>query len=165
MIDLMLYIIIPAVAVLSIICCVLNKQRSNALAKRQDEYARRITNIKMSYKTTLDLFSMQRVIRPMHVNNLYEIINNYFIDQHITEENTKKMESLANRIAVTISKEVNMTKNDADTEWLKKKLLNFAVLLPNNKRGFNKNFYQSRILKLLRGLNTTKSSFIQRHAA
>jgi hypothetical protein len=165
MIDLMLYIIIPAVAILSIICCVLNKQRSNALAKRQDEYARRISDIKLSYKTTLDLFSMQRVIRPMHVNNLYEIINNYFIDQPITEENTKRMENLANRIAITISKEVNMTKNDADTEWLKKKLLNFAVMLPNSKRGFNKSFYQSRIKKLIHGLNTTRSTFVQRHTA
>jgi hypothetical protein len=133
--------------------------------KKQDEYARRINDIKASYKTTLELFSMQRVLRPVHVSKLYSIVNNYFVNQPITEENMKQLEKLANRVAITIAKEVNMSKNDSDTEWVKKKVLNFAILLPTKNTEYNHAFYSTRIKNLLRGLSCTKSNFIQRHAA
>jgi hypothetical protein len=164
MIDQMFYVVLTSLVTLGMMTFLIQAKNTKAKIKKQDEHAKRISDIKRSFKTTLDLFSMQRIIRPMHVDNLYAIVNNYFVAHPVNEQNIKRLESLANRIAITIAQEVNMSNSEEETEWLKKKLLNFAILVPKKGRDFNRNFYQNRITVLLRGLNTTKSSFIQRHA-
>jgi hypothetical protein len=164
MIDLMMYVILPATIVLSASLYALHHLRMKEKMRKQDEIAKKVRDVKAAYRTTLEMFSMQRVIRPAHVSNYYDIIDNYFVNQPLTEENADKMERLANRIAITISKEINLASDKSDTEWLKKKLLNFAVMLPSRTREFDKVFYQSRIKELLRNLSCTKAGFIQRHA-
>jgi tryptophanase len=165
MINYMLFILVPTMMIMSIVYYVYQRKLAVENLKKQDVYARRINVTKASFKTTLELFAMQRIIPPVHVNKVYGIINNYFVDQPITEENMRKLERLANRIAVSVAKEMNMAKSDEDTEWLKKKMLNFAILLPNNSTDYSKAFYSARLKCLLRGIGCTKSTFIQRHAA
>lgn len=164
MIDLMMYVIFPASVLLAICLFGAYRLRARAQLKKQDRIAKKINDTKAAFKATLEMFSMQRIIRPVHVKNFYGIVNNYFVNQEINEENAKNLEKLANRIAITISKEANLTKSDADIEWLQKKLLNFALMLPAQTKAYNKTFYQSRIKQLLRGLACTKSSFIQRYS-
>ena len=165
MINYMLYILIPSVIMMSAIYYAHQRKLIAENLRKQDAYAHQINDIKSSFKATLELFAMQRIIRPMHVSKIYNIVNNYFVDQPITKENVHKLERLANRISVTISKEVNMSKSDEDTQWLQKKMLNFSLLLPNSKIDYSKAFYSVRIKTLLRGVGCTKSTFIQRHAA
>ncbi len=164
MIDLMMYVIMPAGGLLAASLVFAYHIHAKEKLRKQDEIAKRITDIKTAYKATLEMFVMQRIIRPAHVENYYAIIDNYFVNQEITEENARQMERLANRIAITITKQVNISNSKGDTEWLKKKLLNVALMLPNRTREYNKLFYQTRVKELLQGLSVTKASFIQRHA-
>lgn len=163
--DILQYIIIPTIIVSTMIFVSAQKRTESQKLKQQDMFAKRINDIKTSYRATLELFAMQRIIRPTHVNTLYSVINNYFVDQPITEQSTRDMENLAKRIAVTIAREMNTIKSDADTQWLQKKLLNFAVRIPTRGKDFNHRFYHTKLKTLIRGIGTTKSSFIQRHAA
>ena len=161
MFEVLLYIMMPAISLLAILLVLMRERQRREFLKSQDNCAKRITNIRSSFKTTLELFAMQRIIRPKQVQALCSVIDNYFIDQPINEKNTRELETLANRISMTIAREVNMSKNDADTEWVKKKILNFSLMLPSDRRDFNRIFYHSRIKLLLKGLNTTRSGYIQ----
>ena len=165
MISLLPYILVPSIVVFFISYSVVQKKQAAQQLKKQQEYDKRIKTIKASFRSTLELFSMQRIIRPTHVSKMYNIVNNYFVGQQVNEQSMRNLEKLANCLAMTIAKEVNMSKTDEDTEWVKKKLLNFAILLPTQSKDFNRGFYNNRMKTLLRGLNTTKSTFIQRHAA
>ena len=124
------YAAIACVGLSVMIYLTLSYQRKIAARKKQDECARRINDIKASFKTTLDMFLMQRVIRPCHVDQIYAVVNNFFACHAINDRNTKALERLANRITITIVKEMNLSKTQEDTDWVKKKLLNFAVRLP-----------------------------------
>lgn len=161
MIEVLMYIMIPAATLLIALFLLTKERQRRDLLKRQDVCAKRINNTKESFKTTLELFSIQRIIRPQHVKALCNIVDNYFIDQPINEKNTRELEALASRISMTIAREVNMTKSDADTEWVKKKLLNFSLMLPEQTQEYNRLFYRSRIKLLLKGLNTTRAKYVQ----
>lgn len=154
-------------ASLSLLVCygLLQYKHKQEQAKLQAQYADRINSIKASYKTTLELYAVQRVIRPASIKQFYAIVNNFFVDQPVNDLNVNKLETLASAIAITIAREFNLTRNEEDIEWLQKKLLNFAIKLPNNGKGYNQNFYQRKLKQLINGLNTTRSSFVQKHAA
>lgn len=161
MIEVLMYIMMPAATLLVALFLLMKERQRRDLLKRQDVCAKRINNIKESFKTTLELFSMQRVIRPQHVKALCNIVDNYFVDQPINERNTRALEALANHISMTIAREVNMAKSNADTEWVKRKLLNFSLMLPEQTKEYNRLFYRSRIKLLLKGLNTTRAKYVQ----
>ena len=161
MIEVLMYIMMPASTLLVVLYLLMKERQRRDLLKRQDVCAKRITNIKESFRTTLELFSMQRIIRPQHVKAMCNIVDNYFVDQPINEKNTRELETLANSISMTIAREVNMTKSDADTEWVKRKLLNFSLMLPQQPQDYNRLFYRSRMKLLLKGLNTTRAKYVQ----
>lgn len=161
MIEVLMYIMMPAVTIFVVLTVLLKQRQHKERLRREDECAKRITNIKESFRTTLELFSHQRVLRPNHVEPIYNIVNNFFNDQPINEKNTKRLENLANDISMTIAREINLSRNNTDMEWIKKKLLNFALKLPNKSRDYNKVFYNSRVKLLLRALNTSRSNYIQ----
>lgn len=161
MIEVLMYIMMPAATLLAVLFILMKERQRLDLLKSQDVCAKRINSTKESFKATLELFSTQRIIRPQHVKALCNIVDNYFIDQPINERNTRELEALANRISMIIAREVNMTKSDTDTEWVKKKLLNFSLMLPSNPLEYNRIFYRSRIKLLLKGLNTTRAKYVQ----
>ena len=161
MIEVLMYIMIPAATLLVALFFVMKERQRRDLLVRQDVCARRINNTKESFKTTLELFSSQRIIRPQNVRALCNIVDHYFIDQPINEKNTRELEALANHISMTIAREINMTKSNADTEWVKRKLLNFSLMLPEQPKEYNRIFYRSRIKLLLKGLNTTRAKYVQ----
>ncbi|MFT4928320.1 MAG: hypothetical protein ACI8WB_004439 [Phenylobacterium sp.] len=165
MFNLTLAILITSSLLLLSFYAVLQRKHQQEQRKRQAQYADRINNIKSAYKTTLELYSAQRVIRPSSINQFYNIINNFFVDQPVNEHNVNKLETLANAIAITIAREFNLTRSDEDIEWLKKKLLNFAIKLPNNGNGYTASFYHRKLKMLINGLNATRASFVQKHAA
>ena len=141
----------------------LQKKHNEEQQAVYDQYATRVSDIKSVFKTTLELYAIQRVIRPASVKQFYAIANNFFVNQPVNEQNVLKLETLTNAISITIAREFNQTKSEEDIEWLKKKLLNFAFKLPANGKGYTPSFYQRKLKLLINGLNTTRSGFVQQH--
>ena len=84
------YAIAATVCLCALIYSALHYQRKAAERKKQDECARKVNDIKAAFKATLELFTMQRLMRPGHVKQVYGVVNNYFLYQPITEEKHQK---------------------------------------------------------------------------
>ncbi|MFT5164717.1 MAG: DUF438 domain-containing protein [Alteromonadaceae bacterium] len=165
MFNLILSILVPSSLAFVIAYSLFQKKHQQAQKKLQAQYGVRINNIKASFKSTMELYSLQRVIRPSNIKQLCAIVDNFFVDQSINEHNVRKLETLSTAIAITIAREFNLTKSDEDIEWLQKKLLNFTIKLPKIGKDYNQNFYQRKLKQLINGLNTTRANFVQSHAA
>jgi hypothetical protein len=165
MFNLTLSVLVIASIALFFSYWLLQKKHQQEQSRLHKEYITRINKIKASYKSTLELYSLQRVIRPASVRQFYAIIDNYFVHQPVNEQSICQLENMANAITITVAREFNQTRNSEDTEWLKKKLLHFAIKLPDQDNEYNRAFYQNKLKGLLRGLNASRVAFVQQHAA
>lgn len=163
MAEVFTYIILPSIILLVAIAFYKTYQQRLQLKKQRHQNAQQFSLIQKSFRTTIELLCLQNIIRRKHVDPICNIVNHYFIDHTINEKNIKELENLANQIAMTIMREVNLIRNTIDTEWVRKKMVNFTLNLPNQTQQFNRKFYHERLKDLITSLTTTQATYIRNH--
>lgn len=161
MMNIIFYIILCMIVLLVVVVGYKQYKLRVVHMKKKHQCITRYATLKQSFRTTIELFTVQNLVRRDHVESMCKIVDNYFVDQPLAEKQLEDLENLVNLIAITITREMNMSKNHLDVEWLKRKVIHFNLKLPIKPDDYNRNFYRFRIQRLCDGLNISRAAYIR----
>jgi len=157
MLEVIAYFVIPAVVALVILYLYVETQRKKIIKENKKAVFFRVTKIKDNFKATLKKLVEQQLLTIKGHNAIYQIANNFFVFQSVTNANIAYCEQLLNSLIAAMPTET------AESEHFyaaQEQVRLFAASLPAVANGYNANFYRIVLPELIKKLTDSQNNLL-----
>ena len=129
--------------------------------KQQHQLSLRIRKLKRNMHATLQHLLKEQLVEPQQSTAIDNIVQYYLDQPNTTMSDLTHMEQLVNKFKLNVLSELQRCSSNNDTDWLKRKLRTFWLLLPDQVSAYNRAFYDRQLEPLITALAKTRHSYQQ----
>ena len=155
MLEVVLYLILIALFALVVFYIYIETQRKKIIAENKKAISLRVNKVKDNFKTDLKIRVEHEVLSVAQHGIVYQICNNFFVFQKITPNSINYCEQLLKKVITAIP----LLDNEDNAEQLQQPISVFVSSLPKTANGYNVNFYQNELPKLINHLIDSQDNF------
>ena len=123
--------------------------------------ASQLNHIKQTMNTTLQQLLSRQLIEPQQLVAIDNIVHHYLARRPNGDTDLTQIELLVSKFSQRVKTELNRCRNRHQSDWLKRKLRTFWLLLPSQDSGYNHRFYNRQLEGLILALGKTQHSYQQ----
>lgn len=157
MLEVIAYFVIPAVVALVILYLYVETQRKKIIKENKKAVFFRVTNIKDNFKGALKKLVEQQLLTIKGHNTIYQIANNFFVFQSVTNANIAYCEELLNSVIAAMP---SVTAESEQFYSAQEQVRIFTASLPVAANGYNANFYRNELPELIKKLTDSQVNLL-----